>query len=414
MKTVITCAMWKRPALTNYVFQYYSRLQNTLMPEIDLRLIAVGSEGDKSRLIAERNGFSYIEYDNAPRNRKLNAVIREAKKHDPDILIPIGSDDIISADYFRNIEPQSDTLVGLRDLYFLEFNTKKLGYWSGYKGGREGESVGPGRCFSRGILERCDWQPWSQDEELMSGIDASCRRKMFSLGIKMEAFKMEELGCFAVDIKKENNLWSWNAFEYERIIEGEDLRNIFEPHGISDIFDLNDPEKDPLKLMRHQMYCRGHQPHTAPGGIEVLRLKINKHSKILETGAGISTLWFAQQAASVESFEHAEDWFKFVLGELKARGLNNVSLHLDPDYPKRGLDGLKDKFDIIFIDGRGRCKSILTSAKYLKPRGLIILDDADRDHYSEGKAYLDSLGWARMQFKSVIKANKYALGWMRN
>jgi len=252
-KYVIMSPMWKRPRLTNYVFRYYNRLQSVLAPEIDLKLIAVGSEGDSSRLIAEGNGFEYIEYPNMPRNRKVNAASRRARRYEPDALFTIGSDDIISADYFKNIKPEPDKVIGFLDLYFLNFHTKKLGYWPGYKEDwRKGEPAGMGRCYSKAVLDKCNWEPWPQEKELMKSLDLNARRKLLSLGIKMRAFKMEEFGCIAMDVKMEQNLWPWTPANYERIIEGEKLEAIFKPLGISDIFNLSDPEKDPLKLMRYQ------------------------------------------------------------------------------------------------------------------------------------------------------------------
>ena len=239
-KYMIMTPMWKRPTLTNYVFRYYNRLQSVLAPEIDLRLIAVGSEGDRSRCIAERNGWEYIEHKNMPRNRKLNAGVLRSKRYKPDALFTIGSDDIISADYFRNIRPLPDTITGLLDCYFLNFHTRKLGYWPGYKGRwRHGDSLGVGRCYSREVLDRCKWQPWSQDKVLMKGLDFDARRKLTSLGVKMKAFKMEELECFAMDVKMEDNLWPWSTKSYEKIIKGKELEAIFKPIGISDIFNLS-------------------------------------------------------------------------------------------------------------------------------------------------------------------------------
>jgi len=244
MKAVIMCPMWKRPRLTNYIFNYYNQMKSIILSFMELILIAVGSEKEVSRKIAESNGFDYLECPNMPLNRKFNAGIEYAKKYNPDVLFLLNSDDIITADYFINIKPQSDAVVGFRDLYFLDFHTKRLGYWSGYKEKeqewRKGEPLGAGRCFSKETLERCDWKPWPQEKELMKCLDINCRRKMHSSGIKMKSFKMEELGCFAMDVKMENNLWPWSTYKYEKIIEGKELEAIFRLHGISDIFELDD------------------------------------------------------------------------------------------------------------------------------------------------------------------------------
>jgi len=279
MKAVIAIPMWKRPALTDYVFRYYSLLQNELMPEINLQLVAVGSEKKKSRLIAERNGFAYIEYKNRPLNLKMNALIQRSRKYDPDVLFLIGSDDIISADYFRKIKPQSDVFVGLHDFYYLDFSTRKLGYWSGYPKNRKrrDEPTGPGRCFSREILEKCNWQLWSQSKKLMANLDGDCQRKLHSLGIGMKALTMEEIGCFAVGVKTKTNIWrNWNEIEFEKIFSSRARRNIFRQYGISNIFNLNDPENDSQKIIRLKMFHLGHIPHLmGPEAIELLKSKIN-------------------------------------------------------------------------------------------------------------------------------------------
>lgn len=236
-KVVIAISMWKRLRLTRRVFRYYNLLQNELMPEFDLKLIAIGSEGKKSRLIAEANGFDYIEYENKPLNLKFNALIRQSKRYEPDMLFLIGSDDIISADYFRNIKPQSNAVVGLGDFYFLDFHTKKLGYWPGYKRGWKTNPNGPGRCFSREVLEKCNWEPWSKDKKLSRGLDGDCNKVLASLGIRMEALKMEELGCFAMGIKTGNNIWLWKNTEFEKVLNDKERDDIFKQYGISNIFD---------------------------------------------------------------------------------------------------------------------------------------------------------------------------------
>ena len=58
---------------------------------IDLELIAVGSEGDKSQQLCENHGFAYVEHDNMPLNRKYNAASRLAQESNPDAVYRIDS-----------------------------------------------------------------------------------------------------------------------------------------------------------------------------------------------------------------------------------------------------------------------------------------------------------------------------------
>jgi len=242
MKAVVMCPMWKRPMLTNYVFNHYNKMKSALLPSVDLILIAVGSEGKTSREIAECNGFDYLEYPNIPLNRKFNAGAKYAESYDPDMLFLLSSDDIISADYFRAIKAkaEAETVVGLLDIYFLDLENKSLGYWSGYPDnqGRRGEPVGPGRCFSRKVLEKCGWQPWPQKREINKGLDGSCRNRLKGLGIKLKGRYMDEMGCFAMDIKTDVNIWAWDRIKYKEVIRGNRMEAILKEAGVGSILDL--------------------------------------------------------------------------------------------------------------------------------------------------------------------------------
>lgn len=238
MKIVIVCSMWKRPILTNYIFNYYNKMKSALLPSINLILTAVGSEGKTSKEIAERNGFDYLEYPNMPLNRKFNAGVKYAKYHDPDILFLLSSDDIISADYFRAIKPETETVIGLLDIYFFDLENKNLGYWPGYPDSRKGEPIGPGRCFSRKVLEKCEWQPWPQEKEIKGGLDGRCRDRLKSLGVKLEGRYMDEMGCFAMDVKTDINIWAWNRIKYKEVIRGNKMKEILRKAGVDSILNL--------------------------------------------------------------------------------------------------------------------------------------------------------------------------------
>lgn len=134
--------------------------------------------------------------------------------------------------------------------------------------------------------------------------------------------------------------------------------------------------------------------------IAMLERILIPQSVVLETGAGASTLWLAERAATVRSFEHMGDWYDAVKEELKRREIRNVILSLVPEYPGRGIVGLKDSFDLVIIDGRGRVRSVATTHKYVKKGGWLMLDDANRPRYAKAVNLLTILGWARRDFLS--------------
>lgn len=144
------------------------------------------------------------------------------------------------------------------------------------------------------------------------------------------------------------------------------------------------------------------EPWIVPEAIEFLeREVIRPDMHVLETGAGGSTLYFALRCARVTTYEHKKRWANLTKKALKGHGvLDKVEMIHDPFYPEHGLIWHKTKFfDLIFIDGRGRVKSIMTSMFQLKSGGWIILDNSDRKKYQKGIRILDDCLMPRKDFK---------------
>lgn len=155
-----------------------------------------------------------------------------------------------------------------------------------------------------------------------------------------------------------------------------------------------DDDTTPAHL-RGKMMNRGGDPHLNPAAMALLRKAVKRDMTVLEMGAGSSTIWFAERVKQIISFESDKDWFKAVQASLARKGLTSAELIFSTDYPEAGIPEQNQQFDIIFIDGRGRVKSVESSYKYLKPGGLLIFDDAHRREYNRAKSLLDGLGWKR-------------------
>jgi predicted O-methyltransferase YrrM len=107
----------------------------------------------------------------------------------------------------------------------------------------------------------------------------------------------------------------------------------------------------------------------------------------IEFGSGRSTPWLASRVSFLISVEHDMCWYNKVKNIMDRKGLNNFELlFFEQDQPKEKGHGSKylsvferfteESLDFIFIDGiyRGACASL--APKFIKPGGLIILDDA--------------------------------------
>jgi SAM-dependent methyltransferase len=114
-------------------------------------------------------------------------------------------------------------------------------------------------------------------------------------------------------------------------------------------------------------------------------LREYKKVDVLEWGSGRSTNYFPEllQTEGIEctwtSLEHDPKW----AAEVQKRGTKGVKVILagkdTPEYLQpKGL------YDVIYVDGRNRVKCLQHAKSILKPDGIVILHDAEREKYIPG------------------------------
>jgi hypothetical protein len=139
--------------------------------------------------------------------------------------------------------------------------------------------------------------------------------------------------------------------------------------------------------------------------ISFLNKKINSGISVFEYGSGNSTLWWAQRAVSVETYEHDFDWYNSFKEKIPANvNYNYCKLDYGGAYCQAILK-YKSKFDIIVIDGRDRVNCAKNSLGALKENGTIIFDNTDRAKYREGYDYLLSNGFKSLDFEGLRPIN---------
>lgn len=135
-------------------------------------------------------------------------------------------------------------------------------------------------------------------------------------------------------------------------------------------------------------------------------LKARPDARVFEWGSGASTLWLAARAGSVHSVEHHAGW----ASELAPRLPDNVTLsvvepaasshpvvgsakpgHAGLDFAEyvAAIDAVEGDFDVIVIDGRAREACLARAVDRLRPDGLIVFDNVDRQRYVDA---IDTLG----------------------
>lgn len=127
-------------------------------------------------------------------------------------------------------------------------------------------------------------------------------------------------------------------------------------------------------------------------------------ARCFEFGAGASTVWLADRCAEVVSVEHDEAFAETV--KTFVAGRDNVDLRAVPGTPsaspsvrsgRSGFEGLDftdyvseieraGEFDLVVVDGRARADALARAVACLRPRGIIVFDNADRARYQQALA----------------------------
>lgn len=156
-------------------------------------------------------------------------------------------------------------------------------------------------------------------------------------------------------------------------------------------------------------------PWFAFAAIHYLEGLLRPQMRVLEFGAGYSTLWFAQRVAEVVSVERSPGWIRELNAALSRHGLDNAELiHFDglghvPGELAQADEQVvmaymncpqakKEGFDIIVIDDVCRNRVLHEAVHWVKPGGLMILDDSEREAYETGIAEVNRMGWCFARF----------------
>jgi hypothetical protein len=175
VKIVVIIAFWQRHEIAKLVFDHLIGITDY----VRVIRIAVGSEGEASRDLAKDRVNAYVEFPNKPVGAKWNRVLLEARGHEPDAVMVLGSDNFITPrlmeEWHKGLKEGID-YQGLLDSHQYHLPTKTLVYWPGYVGRREGEPIGSARCFSAALLDRLDWRLW--ESSLNNSLDYSTTTRL--------------------------------------------------------------------------------------------------------------------------------------------------------------------------------------------------------------------------------------------
>jgi hypothetical protein len=227
LTVAIVSAVWKRPEVFELFAQGIKHLQKN--SNIDLPVFIAGSEGEKSKRMVRRHGFNYIEIKNDPLASKVNAPVQLAKTINPDYVLCLGSDDIISPGLMKEYEKEMRKgfdFIGVTDFYFYDTVTKKSSYWGGYRDPRRvGHTCGAGRLISKRLLDLWNWTPWETKDSKV--LDNSMQTKLKNTPHSISTFSIKDRGVFGLDIKSSTNMTPFDLWDNTKYIDTSIIKKQF-------------------------------------------------------------------------------------------------------------------------------------------------------------------------------------------
>ena len=206
MRLGILTAIWGRPPLTEI---YLNRMEY-LQAKYGVIGACVGSADEFKQDCLERD-IIYSDYKNSPVSNKWNHGMQSFRDLDVSHVMIMGSDDFASDGFYEHSMKVAEgrDFTGCTDLYIFGGRSNRRGFRQFYHFAySKSYLVGPGRCYSKRILEMLDFTPWDMGKN--SGLDGSVANNVKKLGsfVERRSFGMRAEGLFMVDIKTLNNISS--------------------------------------------------------------------------------------------------------------------------------------------------------------------------------------------------------------
>ncbi|MGV8877529.1 MAG: FkbM family methyltransferase [Sphingobacteriaceae bacterium] len=137
--------------------------------------------------------------------------------------------------------------------------------------------------------------------------------------------------------------------------------------------------------------------------IDFIKTRLTKAHTVFEFGSGNSTYFYAKYAGVVVSVEHDKLWYDKIEKSVAKPDNSELifcDLLRDGDYCRMPIK-LEEKFDIIIVDGRDRVNCCKQGIEALSPKGVMVLDDSERDEYKQGVDFLLSKGFKHLLFSGI-------------
>ena len=253
---------YKRHDLTDLCFKAIKKQSD----KFNFDVYTSGSEGYKSKELAEKYQLNYLEAENNPLGSKNNKLIKETKNINYDGVFILGSDNFVNDAIIANLltlDLKGKKVYGYSDIHFYDTSERKLGTKGSYNA--KNRTIGVARLFSRELLEALNYQVWPGN--LNSGLDSA---SMMRIRLHTREIKTEyENKYFMLDVKHSINITNPAIVRTCEIMEDLGLIEMHLKEIGKEILNLN-PSNEPRiiinpKIMATKKFIKFLKEH--PAGI---------------------------------------------------------------------------------------------------------------------------------------------------
>jgi precorrin-6B methylase 2 len=160
-------------------------------------------------------------------------------------------------------------------------------------------------------------------------------------------------------------------------------------------------------VLRSSIGARGEPlPWLTYPSLRFIESKLGPEMEVFEFGSGASTLWWAPRVRRVVSCEDDREWLE------RTRALAPANVHLihatsEGQAYSSAILPYTQQFDVVVIDGSDRVECARSCIGALKPGGVIVWDNTDREQYLPGFEFLREQGFRRVDFVGMTPINLF-------
>jgi hypothetical protein len=186
------------------------------------------------------------------------------------------------------------------------------------------------------------------------------------------------------------------------------IYNLLYPLLSYNVWNITKEKKDKIRESLNLLFLQ--PPNMSKAEQDIIYKYCNSNSKVLEYGAGFSTLHLSKRCKHLTTVEHNPDWFPRIYMISAILGAENISFvsALDKEYY---LDVKKfgdKKFDLVSIDGDYRLDCAKAILPNLHDESVVVFSDFWRPDRQEKRGYSKVFEWYD-EIESCKEGNTYVV-----